>query len=226
MLDRAAEENRDVSRTASDIDQARAQLLLVLGQHGIAGRELLEDDVVDLEAAALHALDDVLGGAFGAGHHVHLGLQPHAGHANRFAYPLLVIDQELLRQDVQDFLVCRYRDGACRIDHPVDIVGTDLLIPDCHDAMRIQAADMAAGDSGIHGVNIATGHQLGRLDRPLDRMHGGFDVDDDTLLEAPRGMRADANDLDAAVIAHLADDGDDLGRADVQADDQVLVRLA
>ena len=51
--------------------------------------------------------------------------------------------------------------------------------------------------AGVHRVDLAAGHQLGFLDRALDRLHGRFDVDDDALLEAARGMRADADHLDA-----------------------------
>ena len=40
-------------------------------------------------AAALHALDDVLRGAVGPGDDVHLGLEAHAGHADRLADALL-----------------------------------------------------------------------------------------------------------------------------------------
>jgi hypothetical protein len=83
-----------------------------VGQHRVAGRELLEDDVLHLEAAALDALDDVLRGADRAGDHVHLGLQPHAGHAQRLLDAFLVVDDVFLRQDVQDLLVGRNR-TAC-----------------------------------------------------------------------------------------------------------------
>ena len=36
-------------------------------------------------------------------------------------------------------------------------------------------------------------------------------------------MRADADNLDLAVISHLADDRDHFRRADIESDDQVLV---
>ena len=84
--------------------------------------------------------------------------------------------------------------------------------------------DVAACDAGIHGVNLAAGHQLRFLDRALNRLHRGFDVDHDALLEAARRMSADADDLERAVRLDLADDGDHLARADVEAHHQIAVR--
>ena len=63
VADGAVGEHGEVRGAAADVDQAHAELLLILGQHREAGGELLEHDVVDLEAAALDALLDVLRGA-------------------------------------------------------------------------------------------------------------------------------------------------------------------
>ena len=81
--------------------------LLVVGEAGKTRGELLEHDVVDLEPAALDALLDVLRGALGAGDDVHLGLEPHARHADGIADAFLPVDDEFLRQHVQDLLVRR-----------------------------------------------------------------------------------------------------------------------
>ena len=67
--------------------------------------------------------------------------------------------------------------------------------------------------------------KYGFLDRALDRMHGRVDVDDDAALEPVRRMRTDADDLDRLAGRMLADDGDDLGRSDIEADDQVFFVL-
>src|SRR4029453_16559684 len=44
-----------VGGAAADVEQAHAEVLLVLGQHGARGGERLQDEVVHLEAAAAHA---------------------------------------------------------------------------------------------------------------------------------------------------------------------------
>ena len=96
---------------------------------------MLENDVFDFESATLHTLDDILRRAFRARHHMNFRFQPDTGHSDRLANALLVIDDKLLRQDVQDFLIGRYRHRACRIDHSVDIAGTDFLVADGDDAV-------------------------------------------------------------------------------------------
>jgi hypothetical protein len=178
----------DVRRAAADIDDAGPEFLLVVGQYRVARGELLEDNIVHFQAAALHALDDVLCRALGACHHVDLGLEPHAGHADGFADAFLAIDQEFLRQDVQYLLVRGYRDRLGRIDDAIHVPGRYFLVADCDDAVRIQAADVAAGNSRVNRMNITPRHQFGFLDRALDRMHRRLDVYDDTLLQATRWM--------------------------------------
>jgi hypothetical protein len=48
VADGAAGEHRDVGGAAADVDQAHAELLLVVGQHRVAGGQLLEHDVLDV----------------------------------------------------------------------------------------------------------------------------------------------------------------------------------
>ncbi len=155
---------------------------------------------------------------------MHFRLQAHAGHADRLADAFLVIDQELLRQDVQDLLIGRNGDGARRIDDAIDVARTDLFVANGDDAVRVQAAHMAARDTGIDGVNIAASHEFGLLDGALYRVHGGLDIDDHAFLQAARRVRTDADNLDDAVLVDLPDDSDDFGRADVETYDQVFLR--
>src|SRR5690606_19367833 len=138
------------------------------------------------EAAALHALDDVLRRADGAGDEMHLGLEAHAGHAYRLTDAVLRIDDELLRQHVNDALIGRNRHGARRVDDALDVAGADLFVADRDDAVRVQAAHVTARDAGQHAVDLAARHELGLFDRALNRLHRRFDVDDDAALQAAR----------------------------------------
>ena len=179
VADRAVGEHRDVGRAAADVDQADAQLLLVVVQHRDRRGERLQDHVLHLEAAAAHALDDVLDRRHRAGDDVHLHLEPHAAHAERLAHVLLPVDDEFLRQDVQDLLVVRDRDRLRRLDDAVDVGLRDFLLLDRDHAARVEAADVAAGDAGVDLGDPAVGHQLGLLQHALDRRHRRLDVDDD-----------------------------------------------
>ena len=224
MLNCSAKEDCKVGRAAADVDQAGAELFLVLRQHRVTGSKLLQHDVVDLQPATLHTLDDVLRGALRARDHVHFCFQAHAGHADWLADSFLVIDQELLRQDVQDLLISRDCDRSGCVDDPVDVAGAHLFVTNSHDAVRVQAAHVAARNSRVDRVDIAARHQLGFLDGALNRMHRRLDVDDHTFFQATGRVRTDADHFDLATVTHnFAHNGDDFGRADVESDDQVLV---
>ena len=114
----------------------------------------------------------------------------------------------------------RDRDRLRLVDDAVDVLLPDLLVLHRDDAVRRERLDVAAGDAGVDGADLAARHVLGLLDRALDRGDGGVDVDDHALAQALRRVRADADDVDA-VVGHLADDGADLRRADVEADEDV-----
>jgi hypothetical protein len=156
---------------------------------------------------------------------VHLRFQADTGHADGLFDALLVIDDEFLRQDVNDLLIGRYRYRPRGIDDPIDVARRHLFVPDRDDAVGVEAADVIAGDAGIHRVDLAAGHQLRFLDGALNRLHRGLDVDDDAFLQAPGWMNADTDDFDAVVLGYFADDGRHLGCTDIQTHDQFLVGL-
>ncbi len=77
---------------------------------------------LDLQAAAAHAFDDVLGRALGTGDDVDLGLQADAAHADRLLH-LLAVDDELLRLDQQQALVGGDVDRLGGLHHPATSAG-------------------------------------------------------------------------------------------------------
>src|SRR5581483_5806648 len=143
-----------------------------------------EHHVIHFQPAALNALLDVLRGAVGAGDDVHLRLEPHPRHADGIANPLLAIDDEFLRQHVQDLLIGRNRYRLGGIDDVIDIPVRHFFIPDRYHAVGVEAAHVAAGDTGEHRVNFAAGHQLGLFHRALDGLHRGLDIDDHAFFQA------------------------------------------
>ena len=177
VADGALLEHSDIRRAATDVHQAHAQFLFILGQSRHAGGQRLQHQITDFEATALHALDDVLCGGDGAGDDVHLHFQLHAAHADGFAHIFLPVDDEFLRQDVQDLLVGRQRDGAGSFHHAVHVHRHHFGILDLHHAVRVEALDVAAGDAGKHAGDLAVSHQLSFFQRPLDRLHRGVDID-------------------------------------------------
>src|SRR5699024_3200923 len=178
------------------------------------------------QAAAVDALADVLHRRRRAGDQVHAGFQAHAAHADRVADAVLAVDAVFLRLVVEQLAVGRDRHRARRLQHLLEVAGSDFVVADGRGAVRILGFQMAARDRGVYRADVAAGHQLGFLDRTLDGMHGRFDVHHRAALQATRDVRADADHLDRFARGVLADDGHHLGGADVEADDQLFFTLA
>ena len=190
---------------------------LVVSQHRLTGGELLEDDVIHFEAAAAYALDNVLCRAHRAGHHVHARLQAHPGHTDGLFDTFLTVDDEFLRQDVQDFLVRGNRHRARGIDNPVHVGGGDLFVADSDDTVRIQTANMAARNPGEHRVDLATGHQLRLFHRTLNRLNRRLDVDHHPFFETARRVVSDSDNFEHTFRRYLRDNRHHLRRTNVQA---------
>ena len=99
----------------------------------------------------------------------------------------------------------------------------DLAVFDRHHAGRVDAPDMAAGDTGVDPRDLAVRHQLGFFERLLDAGHRGVDVDDHATLEAEARRNAVARQFQFAVGQYLCDDRHHFGGADIQANDQIFV---
>ena len=221
VADGAALEDHQVGRAGTDVDERHAHLLLVGRQDGVGGRELLQDDLLHLHAGAVDAVDQVLGRRDRGGDDVHAGLQLRAGHAGGIVDAVLVVHHELLRQDVDDLALRRDVHGAGRGQDALHVVARHLVIApgDGDDAAAVQAAHVRAGDADEGAIGRAAGHQLGLLDRLLDRGDAGVEVDHDPLAHAAGRGGAVADDVDRAPALGLGDQDAYLGGADVQSHD-------
>ena len=161
-------------------------------------------------------------GAFGAGNHVYFRLQSNTGHADRLTNAFLIIDHEFLRQYVQNFLVSRNRNCLRCINHSINVAIAYLLVSNSNDAVRVQAANVAAGNAGIHRMYVASRHQLRFFNRSLYAVNCRFDVDHDAFLEPAGRMGTDPDDFDPAGVVDLAYDRNDLRCSDIESDDQFL----
>ena len=222
MTDCAAGEDREIGRSAADVHDADAEILLVLVQHRERGGQRLQHDVLDHQPAAAYAFGDVLDRGNRSGDDVHLHLEPDAAHAQGLAHVLLPVDDEFLRQDVQHLLIVGNRDCLGRFHDAVDVGLGDFLFLDRYHPAGIEASDVASRNAGKHFGDRAIGHQLCLFQHALDRRHRGLDVDDDALFQAPRGLRSQADDVQLLLRRDLGDDGNDLRRADVESDDQIF----
>ena len=212
--------DRDVGRTASDVDERHAELFLVLGQHRVARRQLLGDRFRYVRAGAVHAGDDVLRRALAAGDDVHVHLQPRAGHAHWSADAILLVDDEVLGQHVEDLASRRQRHRLRCVDRAAHVLAGDLAIlaGDGDHAAAVESLDVRAREREMDRIDFDAGHQLGLFDRLLDRLDGCLGVDDEAAPDAARLGDAEADDVEAPAVQHLAHHRGHLRGADVQPD--------
>ena len=222
MLDRTLAEDGYIRGAASDVDQAHTQVPFVIGQGGLRRSQGLEDDVHYVETGPVGALHDVLRAGHRRRHDVDLGFEPDAAHSQWLPDSVLVVDDELLGDHMDHLTVHRDRHRLGGIDDPPDVTLAYFAVLDRHDAVGIEGTDVPASDPRIHRRDLAVRHQLRFLDRMLDRVHGGVDVDDHSLAETPRRMGTDPNHIQA-VLGALRHDHTDFRGADVESDDQLFL---
>src|SRR6185503_7105096 len=218
--DAAALVDGNVGRAAADVDQRDAELLLVVGQHRLARRQLLDHGLGDVDAGAVHAGDDVLGRALAAGDDVDVDLEPGAGHPHRRADAVLLVDDKILRQHVEDLAAGRQRHRLGGVDRAAHVLAGDLAVLAGHgdDAAAVEPFDVRPRQRQVHRVDLDASHQLGFLDRFLDRVDRRLEVDHDAAPDAARFGDTDADDVDRLAADDLADDRRHLRSADVEPD--------
>ena len=173
-----------------------------------------------LTPAQLHALGQVLDRRRRRGDDVGLDLEPQRAHPERVLDPLLAVDREAAPLDVEDVAVVGDRDRARDLDRAADVLAGDLAVVrgDGDLARGVEALDVVAAHAHERAVDLPARQALGALDGVGDRADRLVDVDDDALLEARCRDRAVAHDRESPVAPDLADQRADLGRADVDAD--------
>jgi hypothetical protein len=77
---------------------------------------------------------------------------------------------------------------------------------------------VGTGQREVDRIDLDAGHQLGFLDRLLDRIDRRLEVHDDAATDPARLGRAQADDIDFVAGEPLAHHGGHLRRPDVEAD--------
>ena len=106
---------------------------------------------------------------------------------------------------MKHFLIGRNGDCLSCINHPFNIGFHYLPVPDCDNAVRIHTADVAAGNSGIHRMNLTAGHEFSLFNRALNRLNRRLNVDYSAFLETTGFMASYSDNIQTAIgidIAH------------------------
>src|SRR5712692_1678334 len=101
------------------------------------------------------------------------GLETMAAHPKWLLDSSLVIDNELLRDDMDHPAIGCERDRLGGLDHPIDIGLGDLLVlaGDGDHPTAVNPFDVAPCDPHKCGIQGDASHRLRRLDRLLDRLN-------------------------------------------------------
>ena len=219
MADGAVGINGNIGRTAADIDDAHAQIFFVFSQNSLTARQGLKHDLIHLQTATMDTFLDILQGGIGAGNNMHAGIETDATHADRLFDTRLVVDDVFLYHSMQDIVIRRNIDGFGGFDGTVDIGLRNFAVFDFDNPLRIQAADMVACDTSRNVADFGICHQFCFIDRLLNGLGCRVDVGYHACFKAARRSLSESDDMDFVVFLYFANQGDDLGCADIEGTD-------
>src|SRR5256885_3518603 len=211
----------DVGGARADLDEAYTELDLLLRENALAGREPCADDIFDVEAGAVHGLDDVLDRGLGAGDDVGLHLEPVAGHADCVLYAILAIDGVGAGDDVDDLAVAGDADRLAGLHHTLNVVVADLVVGVGHGdhAGGVLAPEVGATEGDDDRLDALAGHALRGHHRGLDGVDGLLEVDNHAFAQAFGRAFPNAEDAHGSSwLVRLCDDHGDPGCAQVETD--------
>ena len=176
--DRTFFEHGKVRCPSTNIEKRDPHLLLFIIKHGIARCERLQNHVGNFKTCALDTLVDVLCGADKAGDDMNVGLHAHTGHTEWVIDAILSIDDELLRDDVNDLSVGRKCDTLRILDEAVDIGLRHFMVrpADANHAAALEALNMVAGNADHHRLDIHTRLRARLIHCGTDRPDRSVDV--------------------------------------------------
>ena len=168
---RAFLKNDHAGRSRAQVGQADTQFALVRSQHGIGAGQGLEYGVVHVHAGAIDGGDHVLHGARRDRDHVHPHFEPGGHHAQRIVHAGLVIENEFLRQQVQNFAIVGKRDGAGLVHRGTKFLAANFTRPraETQPAMAVDAAGVRSGHAQQGMLDGRPGRVFRLLDRLLNR---------------------------------------------------------
>ena len=127
LFHRAIDVENVIGRAAADVDDERAEIFLMLGEHDLRGRERGEDDVFHFERQFLHAADRVLDPRAHAMDDVKIRLEFLPEHADRIEHAVLPVDVIMLDDRMQKGVLRRNAHFA-RVDlHILDVLLVDFV---------------------------------------------------------------------------------------------------
>jgi len=209
-----------VGRAATEVDEQGAALHAFLSERNLSRGHRRKHDVLDAEPKLFDAADRVLHSVTESVHDMIVGLETAARHADGIDDAVLTIDEVLADDAVKVDVLLRDPDVTGDLLDLVEVLHADhvLIVGNAEAASVVDASDMTAGDGQDHFSDGDITPLFGLVDGLVEAGLRLFEIHDFPLANARRGTVTHAEDPDAGVSLHLADDDADLGSADFESD--------
>ena len=143
-------------------------------------------------------------------------IQPDTAHPDRFPHTQLCINDVVLNDGMQDFMIGRNIDCLCSFDSTVNVCLRDFTVFNFDHALRIKAADVVARNTCGNMSNLGIRHQLGFIDRLPDGLNGGIYIGNHACTQAAGNRLSQTDNVDFVVILDFADQRQDFRCTDIQ----------
>src|SRR5713101_1814528 len=209
---------------SADVQQAAAQIVLILQKAGFGRGERFQHSIADHDARAVHCGNQILRRGSGRSDYMNIDFQPLAHHSHRVADAVLGVHQKFLRKDVKHLAVIGQRDAASRINRAANVVALDVtrMVAQRNAAAAVQPAHVISGNTDERRFHGYAREAFGFFERPPNRTDRGIEVDDEALARTLRFSRAQGQEFHP-VVFHLADQRARLRAADIQGHDVAVL---
>src|SRR5215469_11406154 len=164
-------------RAGADIRETDAQFAFVGAKHGIG----------DVYPGTIHRRDHILHRRSRGRNHVHTDFEASGDHAQRIVHAGLIIENELLREQVEDLSVGGQLNVASFFDRLADFVASDFAgATENQTAVSVDSAHMRTRDAEYSALDREARAILGFFDGLLDGGNCFFQIDDHALARAAR----------------------------------------
>ncbi len=195
-----------LGRAAADIEQADAQIALVLRKACLRRSKRLEHRVVHAYARAVHRRHDILRRHARRRHNVDVRLEALPHHPDGVANVVLLVEKKFLRKHVQHFAVFRQRDAFGRLDRAPHVFALHVPRPRSQrdSALAVHAAHVRPRHADHRRFHRHADDRFRFLHRAPNRTHREIEIHDLPFAPAFRFRRAERREFHAAVIILLA----------------------
>src|ERR1700722_7014084 len=225
VFDDAVGINGVIRRASADVNDQRAEFLLLVRQQRERRRETVENNFLHFELQTFHDPHGVLQAVRVAVDSVHVHRDPRAKHSNGIGDAVVTVHQKMLADGVNDRVFGGQIYRLRIFNYILNVVLGNFAIGGNYrmHAAIVDPANVPAGHAQINAADLDVISVLGLDDSVAHAFLGLRRVHNLAFANAARDGLADADDIQRAVGILIADDDADFRRADFQTDYDVVI---